>query len=261
MFLFTSGSHRDTRGVSEVISFLLIFSLLIGIAISTTVFGINSLETARNGDELHQALASMQHLRADVADLSDGAVYRSTRILLYDHGSLRYGDPITIVVEATTATGSMDPVTIHPHPIVYELGPTDMVYVSGGVLQAQSDGGLLRTSPRFHIAPDQSIIRLVNTTYGAGPTGVAGGTFYVVSYRTAVDTRRYEPTNQSGDSLPATVTITIESPRTQYWAQYFETDPRFHTVSLNTTTNQVSAQFTTHRLFIQTTSIDVRFDS
>lgn len=248
------------RAVSEVVSFLLIFSLLISVSITGAVFGIDSLETASRDDTIHFAERSLDTLRADMYDLSSGAAYRSTDIEMVE-GSIRYADPISITVTAESTVGEMDPFTIHPQPIVYDLGTYDLLIVSGAVILQQPDGGVVKTGPILRIGPEQSILPLLNSTHEDGPASVGGsGTASVVSYRWGETTRRYEPTDAGGTPINATVTVSVETPRTKQWRSYFAGDPRFENVTVDEGTDTVRAQFTTKRVYIKATDVKVRFD-
>lgn len=248
------------RGVSEVVSFLLIFALLISVSITGAVFGIDTLETASRGDTVHLAERSHEALRSDMYDLSSGAAYRSTEIDMAG-GTLRYADPITITVTAESSAGTMEPVTIRPRPIVIDPGAYELLFVAGAIVLQQPDGGVLKAGPVMRIEHDQSILLFLNTTRGDGPASVGGsGTAAIVSYRWDERVHRYEPTDGDGDPVDATVSMTVETPRTAQWRSFFESDSRFENVTVSEPSRSVRAEFVTRRLYIKTTDVEVRFD-
>jgi hypothetical protein len=248
------------RGVSEVVSFLLIFALLIGVSITGAVFGIDTLETASRGDTIHLAERSHELLRADMYDLSSGAAYRSTEVDMAG-GALRYTDPITITVTAESSTGTMEPITIHPRPIVIGSGVYELLFVAGAIVLQQPDGGVHKAGPVVRIEHDQAILLFLNTTRGDGPESVGGsGTAAIVSYRWDERVHRYEPTDEDGDPVEATVSMAVETPRTAQWRSFFESDPRFENVTVSESPRSVRAEFATRRLYIKTTDVAVRFD-
>lgn len=256
----TGATMHDTRAVSEVISFLLLFAVLIGVSITGAVFGIESLEEASEGDDIHAAEGAMGAVRADLYDLSNGAVYRTTEIKLHS-GALRYGNSINITITASTGGESELVHSVRPQPIVYDLGPVDVVYVAGAVLLDQPDGGTVKTGPSLKIGSEQAIVPLVNTSYAAGPTGIGGsGIGYVVGYRSDETVRRYEPLDADGNPVEATITIEVETPRTKQWRLYFDSSPNFENVVVDETRVTVFAEFRTQRLFIKSTNVEVRFD-
>lgn len=250
----------DRRAVSEVFSFLLLFAVIIGVSITSAVFGIESLEAASEGDDVHAAIGAMGTLRANMADLSNGAVYRVTEAGM-NSGALRYGEPINISITATTADDSVLVLSVRPQPIVFDLGPVDVVYVAGAVLLDQPEGGIMKAGPSLKIGAEQAIIPLVNTTFAAGPSGIGGsGIGYVVGYRSDETVRRYEPIDADGNPVEATITIAVETPRTKQWRLYFDSSPNFENVVVDETRGTVLAEFRTKRLFIKSTNVEVRFD-
>lgn len=254
-------ADRGTRGVSEAVGFLLVFSIIMGVSISAAVFGIESLENASDPDSIHAASSSLALLRSDMYDLADGASYRSTELDLAD-GALRYGDPIRITVEATSSSGSMESITVRPQPIVYDLGRIELISIAGAILLVQEHGGVMKIEPMIRIDDQRMILPLLNTSHEDGPTsvGIGGeGIAYVVGYRWETDVRQYEPLDADGDPVTATVTVTMETPRARSWQQYFEDHPRFQNVVVDDDGDQVSAQIVTKRVYVSVVHVHVRF--
>lgn len=246
--------------MSEAVSFLLLFSILLSVSITGAVFGIESLDTASQGETSVSAHRSLEAVRADMYDLSDGAAYRSTDLRMAG-GSLQYAPVISITVTAAAGEQTMEPVTIHPVPIVSNVGSTEFLFVSGAIVRHQPDGGILKTGPRFRIETEQSILPLLNTSHGDGPTSVGGtGRSSLVSYRGSEETRRFEPVGPTGLPLLATVMVSVVSPWPSIWEQYFDSDPRYEMVAVDEMASTVTAEFRTKRVFVRATNVEVRFD-
>lgn len=251
---------RDQRGVSEAVSFLLLFAILLGVSITGAVFGIESLDTASRGEASVSAHRSLEAVRADMYDLSTGASYRSTDLRL-SGGTLRYAQPIAITITATTGTETMEPVTLRVVPIVADTDLTEFRLVSGAILLHQADGGVVRVAPRLRIDEQQSIMSLMNTSHGDGPAGVGGtGAISVVSYRESDQVRRFDPVDATGSPALATVKMTVVSPRPSVWYRFFVIDTRFDKAVMDESMSTASAEFRTRRLFIKATDVRVRFD-
>lgn len=255
-----TGHTQSHRGLSETVSFLLLFAILLSVSITGAVFGIDSLETASQGRNDMSAYRSLEAVRGDLYDLTAGATYRTTDLRISE-GSLRYGRPISITFTATDGTETMEPVSIRTVPIVADAGSSEFRLLSGAILIHQTDGGIVRIGPRLRIDEEQSIIPLLNTTPGEGPVSVGGsGNIAVVSYRDRERVRRFEPVDEAGSSTLATVRITLQTPRPSVWHQFFVADNRFENAVIDEHLGTVSAEFRTRRLSIKATDVEIRFD-
>lgn len=260
MSTFDQSTALADRGVSEVISFLLLFAVLIGVSITGAVFGIESLEEASRGDDVHAAIGAMETVRSDMYDLGSGAVYRSTEIGL-NSGSLRYAEPVNITITADSGGETVLVQSVRPQPVVYDLGSVQVIYSAGAVVQDQPDGGVVKVGPAFRIDTEQAILLVVNSTFAAGPAGIGGrGTGYVVGYRVDDAVQRFEPTDPDGTPIETVVTVSIETPRTEPWRLYFESSPQFDEVTVDSDSETVTAEFVTKRLYVKVTDVDVRLD-
>jgi hypothetical protein len=89
--------------------------------------------------------------------------------------------------------------------------------------------------------------------------GVSGdGVVHVVGYRWETDRRRFEPTTDTGRRVNATITLTIESPRSDSWSRWFHDHRRFGNVT--TTDGAVSAEFETERVLVRAVTVTVGYE-
>lgn len=252
-------NRAGNRGVSPLVGFLLVFGFFTLASIGGSIFVVTTLSEAGSGESTQVAEQTMRTVRADMQDLTSGAPYRSTRADVQD-GTLRYADPITVRVEADTPNQSMVAET-HPRPLVYESENGRVVYVAGAVFRQSGDSAVMETGPDYRISNSQAILSVVNTTDADGSRSVSvsgDSVVHIVGYRWETDSRRFEPTTDTGQRVNATVTLTIESPRTDSWSRWFHDHPRFENVT--TTDGAVSAEFETERLLIRSVTVAVGYE-
>lgn len=253
--------NDDARALSNVLWVLIFFGIIVVFSIAGAMFGFSALENASGGDNRAAAQAGMANVRADMYDIAGGAPYRTTTVDVED-GALTYGEPIKIEITATTGGDSMATQTIRPTPIVYTLGDTRFVFVSGAVFLQQPNGEIIKEDPSFRISEKQAIIPLINTTHHDGPKRVSvdgDGKVYVTGHKWNTSATRFEPT-QDGDPVEATATIRVQTPRTKMWRSWFEQRARFSNVQVDEGTNTVTAEFSTKRLYVRTIQTRVKLD-
>ncbi|MDS0243149.1 MULTISPECIES: hypothetical protein [unclassified Haloferax] len=257
----TSSTTRRDRAQSNVLAFILFFGLITTFVGAGAFFGISSLDQVSGSNGQAAAQSSMMQIRGDMYDLSSGAPLRTTELELLD-STVKYEDPITISISATSSNGTMETQVVKPRPIVYHINDVQYVYVSGAVFLQQDDGAVMKEGPSFRVDQEQAIIPLINTTHHDGPPTLSyagDGTGYVVSHKWESNVTRYEP-QEDGDPITATATMTVKTPRTKMWSKWFENNPRFSNVQVDNAQNTVSADFQTKRLFIKIVDVRVKFD-
>lgn len=201
----------DDRGVSEVLGFVLTFSLItMTIAVVFTV-GFGGLQDAQRAEQVNNVERAFDVLDANVADIHHGgAPSRSTEMRLAGD-QLAFGDPtmVTIGVENNT--------TIETRPLVYSNGDTDIAYELGGIIRTDNGASVMLDEPGYVLNDGRSSVPLLITTKPSDQTSISG-------HRTVLVRSSYERTEilHPQASENETVTITIESPRADAWERYFE---------------------------------------
>lgn len=239
----TDGSRqpRTDRGISEVLSYALIFGMIVTAIGIVTVGGLGSLQDARANEQANNADRAYDVLANNMADVySEGAPSRATEISLGD-SQLFYGENTTVSV-TVQETGAATPTT-HPYelrPIVFRLDSgTELVYEAGAVVRKEEQGGSVLIEPPFTFAQDNVHLPLVRTT--APSVQAVGSTTVLV---------RAQSTNRSVlasgiDTDWLVHEIEITSVRSGVWERYFDRQPYCGpvTVTGNTVTCQVDSAF------------------
>ena len=254
-----SSGRATRRGQSQLLGYMLLVGLGLSAFFAAGYLGIEQLSETSNQPQ-SIASADVESHAAALEELSTGTPYRSVEFSGAD-GNIRYGDPITVTVQASAPSGSLSPVSISATPLIYDVDDTQIASVLGAtVLQGQSGGVVMQSVPPVQIAPQQSTLRLMETAQSGGADQLTTGenrAATVSNHRYQTQTTRFEPTDTNGDLEIATVTITIQSPRYEAWAAFYRDHPQVDSVS-TTASNEVTIQFDTKRLLIQHTSINMK---
>jgi hypothetical protein len=259
----TASRPQRDRAVSEIIGFVLIFGLSLGAIMVTSAVGINALTDATEDQPRKIATDELDKFRTNLYDHTNRVPYRTTALTGVD-GTIHYGDPVSITVSGSSGSGSLAPQTVQAEPIVYDVGRTQIVSVAGMVILQDDNGGVaLKTGPRFQIAPERSQLPLIKTSQSGGVDAVSpasGTSAYLVSHRWSNSGTRYAPVDGSGNQVTATISISVNTPRYEAWAEYFRSHPQVSSVTASPGSNTVTAEFQTKELLIQRTEVRLKFD-
>ena len=245
------------RAQSEVIGFVLVFSLIVASTGIVYVVGLSSLQDARTAEQLNNVERAFDILDDNMRDLSRrGAPTRSTEIDLAG-GALRLGDPVTVTVEAeNTTSGDTTTITTTSRPIVYEKDDRQVVYVYGATLRQNGDDSVMVTEPSWLVGERRTLVPLLVTQAAEGRTAVGGQT--TVLLRARADSRGVRSsTVESGASTE--LTVTVESPRAEAWGRFAERRG-FTAVDADASDGEVTYRTTTDGVVIQLTTTSVNFD-
>lgn len=247
------------RGVSEVLGFVLVFTLvtaMIGVVFAT---GIGGLSDAQDREKFTNVERAFDVLADNIGDLHQrGAPSRATEVKLAG-GAIAVNDSVRVRIWVENGSDPLQngSYQINPQPIVYEHDNGDkLLYVGGAVFRAESSGSVMVQEPRWVVGGTYSIIPLIET-YGSGTSGVAGGgKVLIIAER---GTRTLQTPFEVNGSHTAVVNVTVRSPRVDAWKRYFE-DEGLSPVDSNPDHNNVTYQFETEKLYVPKTGVEVSFD-
>jgi|AntRauMinimDraft_4_1070384.scaffolds.fasta_scaffold00059_66 hypothetical protein len=199
-----------TRGLSDVVGFVLVFGLIVSAVAVVSVGGFQVLEDARDSQQATNAEQALDVLDGNVEDLAvRGAPRRSTEILLSD-AELTFGDPVTFNVTA----GGTNYYATNVTPLVYRTdGGAELVYVNGAVLRQHGDDAYLANEPRVS-AGDRTFVPFVVTSAHSG--GASATNARRVLVRTIVNGREVRTFDDPD------VELNITTPRAAAWERYLE---------------------------------------
>lgn len=164
----------DDRGVTELVSYVLIFSLVIATIGTVTVLGMSTLMDRQQAEQLNNVERSFDVLADNLRDIQrHGDRSRSTEMRVLD-GELRIGDPISITVGTfTESDGEFDAFTannrtITTRTVVYQVDDRKVVYEAGLVYQESTDSSWVVREPPIVSTDDAVTIPLLQMVRGGG---------------------------------------------------------------------------------------------
>ena len=213
-----SSETRD-RAVSEVLGYVLIFTLIVGSIAIVTVGGLSSLENARTNEQAVNAERAFDVLHDNLQDVhSEGAPSRATEIALGD-SQLYFGDNVTMRVKVASESDPFEYEDIRP--VIFRIGDgRQLVYEGGATFRESRDGGIMLNDPPFRLVddtgpgPSRAYLPIVRTT--APSVQSVGSTNVLVRGQAGAREVRHQATG--GATLEY---VEIVSPRYEIWAQYF----------------------------------------
>jgi hypothetical protein len=204
--------------VSELIGFVLVFSLVVAVVGIVSIAGLSTLQDAADAEKVDNAERAMEVLADNVGDLRErGAPSRATEISLED-AQIIQGDPIEVRVFESSSPPSFDE-RYEIQPIIYRetdntgVGQTSLVYVMGSVFRVERNGGVVLREWSTITDSDRVLLPVTNTTADAGsPTAISSSTVLI---RTNVENRSLLAANTTGQYDDVVMRVT--TPRRDLW--------------------------------------------
>jgi hypothetical protein len=209
------------RAVSQVVGFVLLFSLIVATAAIAYVAGFQGLTDTRDAERLQNAERAFELVGDDVQALQQGAPQRRIRLPIAG-GQVYVGEQVQLRVSLNdTDTSGANPTNRTREftyaPIVYAASGTQISYAQGAVIREQRNGQLVHRGPPFVFRDDRAVLPLVGTT-ASGDQSLGGTDNAVVRLSRTNTTVLETPNTTAGYD---TVWVNISSPRAQSWQQYF----------------------------------------
>lgn len=208
------------RAISEVLGYVIIFSMILLMVGIVYTGGAANLQEVRDNQQVVGVERAFVAVDSDVTDIArDGAPSRSSTIRL-NGGTLTFGGGATMNVTVGTNTTN----SYRLAPMVYRFdGEPRLAYVGGMVLRSGGDGEWVVVSDppvvtaRNDTGALESVLLPVLDTDGTGSAQGARS----LTIDTAIDDRQdiVVGDRQHGD-LTVTVNVT-DTPRAGAWGRYF----------------------------------------
>lgn len=234
-----SWTTGDSRGVSEVIGFVLVFSLVLGTISMVYVGGFSALTDTRDGERVNNAERAMDVLADNFQQLGRGeAPRRATEIKLSDAQltvDQRYGIEVNV---------SGSPSITSSRPVTYHSGTgTRISYEHGAIIRVDDAGGaVMLREPDYQFSEERTVIRHIELRGGGQNLG--GTQTVLVRADLSMRSIQYPATGGDSDVTGETMNVTLQTApeRTGPWLRYLESRP-----SLTDCTERDVTDIETHR--------------
>lgn len=202
-------SGAGDRAVSEVLSFVLVFGLVLGSVAVLSVAGLGIVDDHREAEQLRTAERGVTSLAAELEDLAHtpGLERRSGVVPLGD-GSLTVGRGTELVLAVDgDPVGDSEPIGLGE--IAYEAETETVAYDGGAVVRADEETSRFRTRPPASCRGGTATVSVVRVE-SADPTVRTGGQ--------AVVTARVEDRTAESYAVEDDVSVTVvETDYEQAW--------------------------------------------
>ncbi|MEF8856596.1 MAG: hypothetical protein V5A16_04155 [Haloplanus sp.] len=211
------------RAVSDVLSFVLVFSLITASVGVVTVVGLGGLQDARDAERIDNGERAFEVLADNHRDIvRGGAPSRATEVKLAET-TLTLTEPsdsnVTLSGGSVVGTTASRPVTFGMSGDATNLS-SGVVYELGAVFRVDRGGSVMRRAPPFQFGENRTVIHYVALESQTGQAQRRSGSTTVllrsVRGTTAVISRT-EPSNE------VTIAVETDPRRAEAWKRYFET--------------------------------------
>jgi hypothetical protein len=205
---------RNHRAVSEIIGFVLVFSLILGTITIVYVGGLSGLDDARNAERVNNAERAFDVMANNFQQMGRGdAPNRATEIKLAD-AQLTTSDNRQVSIESSgmSTAAAASPVTIR-----YDApGDTRIVYENGAVIRVDDGEAIMRRQPDFLFTDGKAVVRFIELR---GSNQGIGGTASTVLVR--AERTQSQVLETRGSSSNVTIKMQTHPDRADVWEDYW----------------------------------------
>lgn len=251
----------SVRGVSEVVSFVLVFGLVISTVGIVYVSGFGGIERVQGVERVSNAERAFDVLGDNLADIySEGAPSRATEIKLSD-ADLAIGTASTVRVDVTNLAGT-NVYGKNVDPIVYSApgSDTQIVYEAGAVIRTDGSNGIMLREPPFRFSKNGATRRMVVPivqTRSVGVESVGGSTTVLVRGERSVS-QPLAVERDPGTVYEVDLEFDTTLPRASVWVEYFEAQITWADDPCTNNDGTVTCSVSVDELYVTWTGINVQ---
>lgn len=213
------GSQRSRdRAVSETVSFVLVFALVIASVGTVYAVGVSELEETRDAERVENAQRAFDVLADNVRDVIEGAPSRGTEVKLAE-ATLRSTDDTAVNVTVDPADGPKQFWAYSSAALVYDAASGGEIRLSNGAVLRDSvrGGESVVRGPPLIVDDDGKRVHITLIRQEHVGSAAVGGS-QTVRIRTAGSTaqRFYDDAGVDHD-----VRVNVTTPYTDAWARQY----------------------------------------
>ncbi|MCY4730168.1 hypothetical protein KY092_06320 [Natronomonas gomsonensis] len=240
--------RSDGRAVSEVVGFVLVFTLVIGTVTIVYAGGFGGLDATRDAERVNNAERAFDVMANNFEQLASGdAPNRATEIKLSEASLSTTSNRLTTI----NASGIDTAAGANPVAIRYDSGDgSQIVYELGAVIRIDDGNAVMIREPDFLFADNRTVVRYISAR-GSGQ-GTGGSTTVLVR------AEKQSTALLATQSPAANVTIRMQThpERAAVWEAYFEREIEDTTGTSNDYCDTTSVDVTTDRVVCYGFTVD-----
>jgi hypothetical protein len=213
---------REDRAVSDVVGFVLTFSIVVVAAGVVYVGGLGALEDFRDFEQANGAERSMETLASNFDELADGDPARASEIRLGER-TISLESSLRVDVTVHESGGGTDEYEFAPGSVQYESSTGVVGYEAGGVFRGRGDRSVGLRPPTLSCTDERAILSIVELN-ATNATSVTRDGSVVVTGRTTSRGLIYpdDPETNATDAVHVDVDVTGTA-HERAWTRFFET--------------------------------------
>ncbi|MDG5761602.1 hypothetical protein QA600_19935 [Natronococcus sp. A-GB1] len=202
----------DERGISAVLSFVLVFGIVLGSVAILSVAGFGLLDDQREAEELRTAERGVTYLATDLDELAryDG-LERRKAALPVDGGTLVVDEGGTELEVTVDGEPVADEGPIELGTLSYRSGSETVAYDGGAVVRSDEAGGQLRRQPTATCREERATVSLVQLETDGRSVHTGG--------QVAVTARVVERSSRTVDVEDSVTVTAAETDHEETWEQ------------------------------------------
>jgi hypothetical protein len=163
------GLTRDERAVSDVLAFIIVFSIIITSVALVYGTGFSSIREVRDGQQKANAERALEAVALSMEDIVSGQAIRRGGSLNLGGGQLQVDDStdIRVSVDGTEVTPDPNPVGAFE----FYVDDTAVAYESGGVFRRDGSASVTVLQPTMTCSGESAVVSLVAVTSTQGAIG------------------------------------------------------------------------------------------
>lgn len=213
---------RENRAVSDMIAFVIVFSLIITSVGITYTYGLSTLTDYQEDEQKRNAERAFVTLSDNLGDIEDRQVQGRSGELRLSGGTISVQEDTRFNVSAPNWNRSFGAVGA----LTYEYEDTRIEYESGAVFRRDGDSRrAMLSDPEMQCSGSHAVVSIVTLSAPEETAYSSDGTAQVIA---ELDRRymRY-PINRTTTTTSDTaavdyVNVTVNSSKTAGWGDYFE---------------------------------------
>jgi len=248
----------DSRAVSDVLAFTIVFSIIITSVGLTYTIGFGALDDAQSGEQSQNAERAITALGINFEDVERGeAEARSGQIALRG-ASIDIADDSTINVTVVDGGTTESTGEIPMRSFTYTTDDTELAYQGGGVFRSDDGNSITVSEPRVQCGEDRAIVTVVQLR--STESGISGSSTVEIEARSTGGGPSLVYPNESRSATADRVTLDLEDTRhDEAWDRYLTEDDNEWTSSGGTYTCDFGGSGSTGQVYVRLVTIRIEF--